>query len=109
MKELLHYMDGFAPQDHYTRELDSAVAAIRKDEKWRREYMVLVERDRENRRLGEYKRNVAMVRLSKDRFNVDELSSIYYIDLKAVQAILDAIDAHPEWDDETIAENVDFD
>ena len=109
LKDLLHYMDGFTPENNYTRELDSAVAEIRMDEKWRREYMVLVERDRENRRIGVRTGRVDLVRRSRNRFNIDELSSIYYIDMKTVQAILDAIDAHPDWNDEEIAENVDFD
>ena len=108
LKDLLRYMDGFAPNDDYTRELDNAVTAIRKDEKWRREYMVLNEMLRENRRLGGYAKSVALVRLGRNRFNVDEMASIYYIDLNVVQAILDTIDTHPDWDDETIAENVNF-
>ena len=71
--------------------------------------MLLNELLRENRRLGGYVKNVAQIRRSRNRFNVDELASIYYIDLKAVKAILDTIDAHPDWDDEQVAENVDFD
>ena len=109
LKTLLRYMDGFAPENDYTRELDKTVREIRKDEKWRREYMVLNEVLLDNRRLGERKSRIAQVRLSRNRFSVDELASIYYIDLKAVQVILDTIDAHPDWDDEQVAENVDFD
>lgn len=102
-------MDGMEPDSAYTRDLDNAVTEIKADEKWRREFMVLMERDREKIRLGQYSRSVAMLRMSRNRFNVDELSSIYYIDLKTVQDILDTIDAHPDWDDEQVAENVDFD
>ena len=70
--------------------------------------MVLAERDRENRRLGEYSEKVSLVRRSRNRFNVEELSSVYYIDMEAVKAILDAIDAQPDCDDEQVAENVRF-
>ena len=70
--------------------------------------MVLNELLRENRRLGERRGKVTQVRLSRNRFNVEELASVYYIDVKAVRGILDAIDAHPDWDDEQVAENVDF-
>lgn len=109
LRALLRYMDGFAPESGYTKALDSAVTDVRKDTKFRREYMVLMERDREKMRLGEHRKSVAQVRMSRNRFNADEQASIYYIDLKTVQAILDTIDAHPEWDDEQVAENVDFD
>ena len=108
LKALLRYMDGSAPGDDYTKALDSAVMDVRADEKWRREYMVLIERDRANRRLGKYEQSVAQVRKSRNRFTPDEQSSIYFIDLKTVKAILDVLDAHPDWDDEQVAESVDF-
>ena len=109
LRALLRYMDGFAPESGYTKALDSAVSDVRKDEKWRREYMVLIERDRANQRLGEHRKSVSQVRMSRSRFNADEQASIFLIDLQTVQDILNTIDAHPEWDDEQVAENVDFD
>ena len=108
LKSLLRYMGSLMPEDDYTRELDGAVAEVRVDEKWRREYMVLVERDRENRRLGEHMRSVAQVRKSRHRFGTDEMADIYILTPKAVTSIVDTIDAHPDWDDEQVAENVDF-
>ena len=109
LKALLRYMEGFLPEDEYTRELDKAVTEVRSDEKWRLEYMRLMERDREKMQLGEYRGKVSQVRMSRNRFNVDELASIYYINIAAVRAILDTIDKHPDWDDEQIAETVNFD
>ena len=106
LKDLLRYMDGFAPDSAYTKELDQAVAEVRTDEKWRREYMVLNEMLRENRRLGEYKTRVAQVRKFMTRYASDELAEIYIIQPEVVKAILEAIDAHPDWDDEQIAENI---
>lgn len=41
MKMLLDYIDGKAPEDAFTRELDEAVRSVRKNEKWRVEYMTL--------------------------------------------------------------------
>ena len=35
-------------------------------------------------------------------------ADIYIIEPKAVKTILEAIDTHPDWDDEQVAENVDF-
>ena len=109
LKELLRYMDTFQPTGDYTRKLEQEVEAVRRDEKWGREYMRIHEFEREKIRLGEYKGRVELVRQSRNRFNVDELADIYYIDLKTVRAILNAIDTHPDWDDEQIAENIDFD
>ena len=108
LRDLLRYMDGFAPDSAYTKELDQAVAEVRTDEKWRREYMVLLERDRANRRLGRYAERVAYVRKLRNRFNAKELAEICFITPELLKLVLDTIDAHPDWDDEQVAENVDF-
>ena len=105
---VLSYMDGSAPNSEYTRALDKAVEEIRSDEKWRREYMVLNEMMRESRRLGERRRSVAQIRKFRGRFNTDELAEICFISPEALKMVMDAIDAHPDWDDEQVAENVDF-
>ena len=62
LKSLLRYMEGFAPDDDYTKMLDAAVKEVRSDDKWRREYMVLNEMLIENQRLGENRVKVAQVR-----------------------------------------------
>ena len=108
LRALLRYMDGFAPESGYTKALDSAVTDVRKDEKWRREYMVLIERDRENRRLGGYTRSVAGVRNSRNSVDDKTLMRILMLHPSTYQAILDTIDKHPDWDDEQVAESVDF-
>ena len=71
--------------------------------------MVLVERDWRNKRLGEFRGKVAQVRNSRHS-GVDSktLLGILMLHPKIYQAILDAIDAHPDWDDEQVAESIDF-
>ena len=41
MKHLLDFIDGKEPEDDFTRELDEAVQSVRKNEKWRLDYMTL--------------------------------------------------------------------
>ena len=41
MKKLLDFIDGKEPEDEFTRELDEAVQSVRKNEKWRLDYMTL--------------------------------------------------------------------
>lgn len=41
MKRLLDFIDGKAPEDDFTRELDEAVQEVRRNEKWRLDYMTL--------------------------------------------------------------------
>ena len=70
--------------------------------------MVLVERDRDNRRLGECKQSVAQVRKFRNRYGAEELAELCFISHEVLMKIQNMIDAHPDWDDETVAENVDF-
>ena len=108
LRSVLCYMGGSQPDSEYTRTLDKAVNEIRTDEKWRREYMVLMERDRANRRLGNHSVRVAQIRRFRGRYHADELAEICFISPEALKTILETIDAHPDWDDEQVAENVDF-
>ena len=41
MKRFLDFIDGKEPEDDFTRELDEAVQSVRKNEKWRLDYMTL--------------------------------------------------------------------
>ena len=50
-----------------------------------------------------------MVRAFRDEFQAEQLVKIAFNSPALLQAILDAMDAHPDWDDEQVAENVDFD
>lgn len=109
LNALLKYMDGMQPKSDYTRELEKAVEEVRSDEKWRREFMVMIERDRANRRLGEFKRSIAQVRRFRDRFGKEDLADICFVTPQLLGVIMDCIDAHPDWDDEEIAESIDFD
>ena len=70
--------------------------------------MVLIERDRANQRLAERRRSVAQVRAFRNEIQPDQLARFVFISPELLKTILDTIDAHPDWDDETVAENVDF-
>ena len=108
LQSLLRYMDGSAPDDDYTRQLNRAVEDVRSDDQWRREYMVLNEMLKENQRLGENRRSVAQVRAFRHEFSPEQLSKITFFPPYVLKSVLDAIDTHPDWDDEKIAETVDF-
>ena len=62
----------------------------------------------ENRRLGQYQRSVAQARAFRNEFQPEQLAKICFVSPELLATILDTIDAHPDWDDEQIAENVDF-
>ena len=108
LRSVLSYMGGSAPDSEYTRALDKAVEEIRTDEKWRREYMVLNEMLIESRRIGEHRRSIAQVRAFRNEMQMDQLARFAFISPEELKSILNTIDTHPDWDDEQVAENVDF-
>lgn len=48
MKKLLNFIDGSAPEDDFTRKLAEAMQSVRKNEKWRLDYMTLEMHYQEN-------------------------------------------------------------
>ena len=109
LKALLRFMDGMEPGSDYTKDLDRAVEEVKADEKWRREFMVMNELVRESRRMGGYAVKVGQIRKNRNRFRRDELADIVIASPETVTSIITLIDAHPEWNDEEVAENVEFD
>ena len=71
--------------------------------------MVLNELLRDRERLGERRRSIAQVRKFRSRLAEDELAEFCFVSPEQLEAIMDTIDAHPDWDDEQIAESVDLD
>ena len=109
LKSLLCFMDGMEPESDYTKDLEKAVDEVKADERWRREYMVMNELVREKVRLGRYSQTVAAVRRGRGKYSSEAIADLMMVDPYTVDMISAAIDAHPEWDDEEVAESLDFD
>ena len=71
--------------------------------------MVLMERDRENRRMGRYDQTVTVARRGREIYSSEAIANLMKVDPEIIEDIFSAIDAHPDWDDEEIAEYLDFD
>ena len=48
LKAFLEYIAGNVPENDFVQALDSAVETAKRNEDWRREYMTLLMRDKEN-------------------------------------------------------------
>lgn len=90
------------------RSLDNEVQNVKNSEKWRREYMTLQMRDRENIELGEMKNQVFLIRkISRDK--IESTSDFLGVSESFVIKVMDLIEENPDLDDEEIAEMlVDF-
>lgn len=108
LKQLLHFMDGMEPENAYTKELAQAVDEVKESEEWRREFMLMMERDRDNIKIGRLAEKIDIVRGIRNKYQEDVIADIVKSNPETVSVILNLIDKHPEWDDERIAEEMLF-
>ena len=60
LKAFLDYVAGRPSEDAFVKKLESAVEKAKKNRKWRREYMTLLMRDRENQKIGKISGAISM-------------------------------------------------
>ncbi len=83
--------------------LDAGVKEVKNSEEWRREYMTLFMRDRENMKIGDYRRLVQQIRRKVDVMTHEEMADIYDTSISDVENIITAIKNNPDASDEDIA------
>lgn len=82
MQALLYYIDGNEPTDDYTKELEKAVQEVRKNKKWRLDYMTLERKFLEIRREGreegreEERRKIAFHLYKTNKFSATEAAEL---------------------------------
>ena len=111
LKAVINYLDTGVAESEYTKELAQEVEFVKSDEKWRREYMLMMEAYAMRTDLGMHKQVVRQIR-KRLRRNPHGLTDDYVdaLDISMTDAITvkDALDSHPDWDDEKIAEAIDW-
>lgn len=104
LKAALKYMDGCEPESEYAKNLKDEVEDVRVSERWRREFMTLLMRDKENRKAGRYENAVSFVREFYGDVDDSRIMSSAKISQEIFDAILSCIADHPDWDDEDVAD-----
>lgn len=106
LRDTLSYMTGKAPVTDYAKDLDKAVDEIKNSEEWRREYMTLLMRDKENIKIGEYVDKIAAIREARNDVDRSILMRMFRLDDSEFDKVILFIDEHPDWDNEDIAEAI---
>ena len=106
LRDTLSYMTGKAPVTDYAKDLDKAVDEIKNSEEWRREYMTLLMRDKENIKIGEYGDKIAAIREARNDVDRSILMRMFRLDDSEFDKVILFIDEHPDWDNEDIAEAI---
>ena len=89
MKKLLDFIDGKEPDDDFTRELDEAVQSVRKNEKWRLDYMTLQMNYQEKYEQGIEHEKVETARrlIELGRFSIEEIADVTELTVEKVKEI----------------------
>ena len=110
LREGLHYLDDGTVTGKYTQELDEAVQELINNEERGHEYMLMATYMAEQKSLGEYKKLVKQVRRwsRHKRSSANDMAYDIGITLPTFESILSIINDHPDWDDEQIVDEVDW-
>ena len=89
IKKLLNFIDGKEPEDDFTRELDEAVQSVRKNEKWRLDYMTLQMNYQEKYEQGieHEKEKTARRLIESGRFSIEEIADVTELSVEKVKEI----------------------
>ena len=71
--------------------------------------MLLVEAYARERSMGEYRRVVAQIRKAIGELSPKQMARYFDIKESDCTAAIDRIEKHPDWDNEQIAEDIDWD
>ena len=104
LKDTLDFMVGRKPKGNYAKGLENAVDEVKESEKWRREYMTLFMRDKENQRFGKLEQTVTVIRRGQGKLRYEDLIDLAGTDKITYDKIVNLINDHPDWDDEDIAD-----
>ena len=108
LKAVIQYLDSGVASTEYTRALDAEVESVKSDEKVRMQYMLLMEAYAQHEELGAYKKVVSVIRDAISDFSAKQLAKILKVKEKDCAAAIACIEAHPDWDDERVAEEIDW-
>ncbi|MBQ9009203.1 MAG: hypothetical protein IJ088_07745 [Clostridia bacterium] len=101
-------MDSGVASTAYTKALDAEVASVKSVEKVRMQYMLLMEAYAHERRMGGGQRVVRLVRRKMNKLSNEDMADMFNISLPECDSIVKMIAEHPDWDDEQIADEVDW-
>ena len=103
------YMDGGVATNKYTKDLDKEVVSVKSDEKVRMQYMLLMEAYVEQRLLGRGKTIVRQIRKVMNQASIDQMTFFMDVSVSECEEVIELIKEHPDWDDEQIAMEIDWD
>ncbi len=108
LRAVIQYMDSGSATTEYTKSLDEEVATVKADEKFRRQYMLLMEAYAMKEETGKHMTVVSQIRDMINELPVDKMARYFKVSEQDCSAVIDCIREHPDWDDRHVAEEIDW-
>ena len=111
LKEAIKYLDSGVVTGEYSKELDDAVNELKENEERGQEYMMLMTYGAEQAAAGKHIDKVEMIRSwyeKKKSFSEEDAADMLEMKLTVFQGILSLIKAHPDWDDDMVANEAEW-
>lgn len=108
LRAVIQYMDSGSATTEYTKSLDEEVATVKADEKFRRQYMLLMEAYAMREETGKHMNTVSLIRDMINELPVDKMARYFKVSEQDCSAVIDCIREHPGWDDRRVAEEIDW-
>lgn len=108
LKAVIRYMDTGITSTEYTKALDAEGENIKSDEKVRMQYMLLMEAFARERSIGGYIAKVSQIRDTIDELSTKQMAKYFKLNENACMNAVECIITHPDWDDEQVAESIDW-
>ena len=109
LRAVIRYMDSGLVSNEYTEELDTEVKSVKSDEKVRMSYMLLQEAFAIQRQNAVYGDKVRLIRRKIRQLSVADMADMFEVSTENCISVIDTIKAHPDWNDERVAEEIDWD
>ena len=109
LKAVIKYMDSGIVSNSYTESLDAEVRSVKTDAKVQVSYMLLQEAFAQREALAVNTNNVMLIRRNMNHMGIADLSRILFVSADNCKSVIDTINAHPDWDDERVAEEIVWD
>ena len=106
LRAVIQYMDSGMTSTEYTKFLDEEVVTVKADEKFRRQYMLLMEAYAMREETGRHMTVVSQIRKSANRLSTQDMADYFNVATEDCTAVLDCIREHPDWDDRQVAEEI---
>ena len=106
LKGALKYIDGEQPTSEYANRLNRSVENVKANEKWRRDYMTMAMKIKEENEIVDLARVISATKNLQGKLSNQEISDALMITIEQYNEILSLLDQYPNKDEWEIAEMI---